>query len=304
MKTKQVFPTDEVAHIWAKQSQDSGRNSQGNFYFEKDRIYSYGRHFCIAKILSNGKVLFTNRGYSNTTSKHIWKVRQAISHKEVIYCANPDAGTSSNIPEFTKEFKALINIIETPSKQQKTKDAAKQSLLQVADSVDKYLDAIGETLQSVLDSEFMAYYQTARNQDISALKDQLAIWAKEKEERLKNERLEAEKKAKKTITKWKRGERVQIPHFVDTVYLRASQREYEVTRTDVVETSKGARVELEKAKVLFDLIKSGRDIKGYDLDGYTVIGLNGILTIGCHKIERKEINRFARLMGWGQIDLH
>lgn len=304
MRTKKVFPNDEVAHIWARQTQPTGRNSQGNFYFDGDKIYSYGRHFCIARLLPNKQVLFTDRGCSKTTAKHINWVRYAVNHLELVYCANPDGGTGSNIPEFTKEFENLIGIIEAPRKQQKTKAAAKQSLIFVADKVDKYLAAVGETLENVQDSEFMAYYTTARNQDIAALKTQLDIWEKEKQERQRLARIEAEKRAKKVITKWKRGERVQIPYFVETVYLRENVREYGVERTPVVETSKGARVELGRAKILFDLIKSGRDIKGFDLDGYTVIGLNGVLTIGCHKIERKEINRFAKLMGWGQIAAH
>jgi len=63
-------------------------------------------------------------------------------------------------------------------------------------------------------------------------------------------------------------------------------------------------VSLKAAKVLFNLIKSGKDIKGFDIDGYTVIGLNGVLTIGCHVIERKEINRLAALLNWGQIEVH
>ena len=46
------------------------------------------------------------------------------------------------------------------------------------------------------------------------------------------------------------------------------------------------------------MIKAGKDIKGHKIDGYTVIGLNGVLTIGCHKIERKEIDRFAKSQNW------
>lgn len=66
---KRVFPTDEIAHIWAHQRQDEARNSGGNFYFNGPTIYSYGGHFPIASL--SGKhpnvVYFTTRGYSNTT---------------------------------------------------------------------------------------------------------------------------------------------------------------------------------------------------------------------------------------------
>lgn len=30
---KKVFSSSEVPHVWARQSQDEGRNSQGNIYF-------------------------------------------------------------------------------------------------------------------------------------------------------------------------------------------------------------------------------------------------------------------------------
>jgi hypothetical protein len=86
---KTVF-TDisKVAHLWANQLQDNARNT-GNFFFEGKEIYSYGRHFMIAKHIENDKweraVLFTERTYSVSTAKHIAVVRQAASHKDIIY---------------------------------------------------------------------------------------------------------------------------------------------------------------------------------------------------------------------------
>lgn len=82
---KKVFDSNEVAHIWANQEQNEGRNSGGNFYFKGRTIFSYGEHFPIATI-EGQNVLFTKRTYSNTTAKHLSKVRGAISHKNIIYC--------------------------------------------------------------------------------------------------------------------------------------------------------------------------------------------------------------------------
>jgi hypothetical protein len=66
----------------------------------------------------------------------------------------------------------------------------------------------------------------------------------------------------------------------------------------IVETTKGARVSYEAAKLLYSMIKAGKDIKGHNIDGYTVISLNGVLKIGCHEIPREEVDRFAKLMNW------
>ncbi len=82
---KQVFNNSEIAHIWAAQQQTEGRTSCGNFYFRNQTVFSYGSHFPIAVIVGND-VIFTMRSYSNTTAKHIGKVRRAVSHKNIIWC--------------------------------------------------------------------------------------------------------------------------------------------------------------------------------------------------------------------------
>ena len=33
---KHVYPTNEIAHLWAHKTQTSARNGQGNFYFDGD----------------------------------------------------------------------------------------------------------------------------------------------------------------------------------------------------------------------------------------------------------------------------
>ena len=82
---RRVVKTDEVAHMWANQTQEEARNPGGNFYFRGATIYSYGSHFPIATLLNDGNVLFTTRKYSNTTAKHVSMARGACSHKSVIY---------------------------------------------------------------------------------------------------------------------------------------------------------------------------------------------------------------------------
>ena len=77
----------EVAHIWAQQTQNEGRCSNG--FFEGDTIYSYGKHFPIARIFTddagNKTVFFTTRTYSSTTRKHIGHTSSACSHMDTLY---------------------------------------------------------------------------------------------------------------------------------------------------------------------------------------------------------------------------
>lgn len=111
---KYVHTADMVAHLWANQSQESARVAHGNFYFEGDTIYSYGSHFPIAKIVKHkGKsvVLFTTRGYSPTTSKHIWTVRSACRHLTTVDVHNPRNSLKENLAYFEKQFQeAMIKV--------------------------------------------------------------------------------------------------------------------------------------------------------------------------------------------------
>lgn len=77
-RQRNVYPKREIAHLWAHQTQSSARNPQGNFYFEGNTIYSYGRHFPIARIVSPGVVFLTSRLSSSTTAGHICTVYRAI----------------------------------------------------------------------------------------------------------------------------------------------------------------------------------------------------------------------------------
>ena len=78
---------NEVAHFWANKVQTTGKSN--NMFFNNDIIYSYGYHFPIAKHINNNLILFTSKGYSVSTSKHLSITRLAIpNEKEVLIVPN------------------------------------------------------------------------------------------------------------------------------------------------------------------------------------------------------------------------
>ena len=90
-RTRHVYTSDMVAHLWANKAQDSARESGSRFYFQGDTIYSYGLHFPIARhVTRNGRsaVLFTTRNYSVTTSGHKCMVEGACRHLTVFHVAD------------------------------------------------------------------------------------------------------------------------------------------------------------------------------------------------------------------------
>lgn len=115
-----------VAHNWANQLPAPYKkdHTAGSLYFEGKTIYSYGRHFPIATLCTNkaGKtvVLFTTRGYSNTTSKHISIVRQACSQFELVYCYNPKEASegyhTNNLSAFETAAKNNLPALEKAKK--------------------------------------------------------------------------------------------------------------------------------------------------------------------------------------------
>lgn len=101
---KTVFSNDMVAHIWANQTQNEGRNANGSSWFRGDTLYSYQTP--IARIVESPEtgddvVLITSRSYSKTTNgKHVPRARLAVFRRNnpVSVFTVPDVGEWSGYP--------------------------------------------------------------------------------------------------------------------------------------------------------------------------------------------------------------
>lgn len=76
---RHVYPSREIAHLWAHQSQDNARNSSDTVSFDGVILYSYST--AIACII-DGVVYISSDNMSVTTAKHIRYALQATSHME------------------------------------------------------------------------------------------------------------------------------------------------------------------------------------------------------------------------------
>lgn len=127
---REVYPTEQVIHLWAHQSQDHARNPSGNVFFNRKVIFSYRESWAMGYIhekrpgamsrcsVSGGPLLnstvreaMTDAGvlvltnsetYSVTTAKHQGWVDRAVSHLPRIAVAEirPAFGAGSKL---TKE---------------------------------------------------------------------------------------------------------------------------------------------------------------------------------------------------------
>lgn len=80
--------------------------SSQHVFIDGDRIYSYGRHFCIARRV-NGVILLTTRTYSVSTAKHVGLVWRALKDSEMVECYDPDASSEVNMKHYDEEIAEL-----------------------------------------------------------------------------------------------------------------------------------------------------------------------------------------------------
>jgi hypothetical protein len=311
---KTVFPTSELVHIWAKQSQEAGKNQAGNVFFRDGKIYSYGHHFCMGNIIAPGVVLINQNTYSKTTAKQLHAVRYAVNHMQTILVNKPDGDLCDNLRGFISDIREQLDIIANDRKRQTTKDQAKGELTRIVERVEQYLQAIKADIKKRLPfkgqeetrKEFILYLEAAKSEQAAAdMQTKLDKQAKKKAREEEQRRAQILADGKAELLNWSKNKGNQFHqyrHMDLPVMLRVSTEDFrvttKVTKTKVIETSKGARVPYEQGRKLYTLIKAGRDVRGYDLNGYTVISLNGVLKVGCHEIDRKEIERFAKKEGW------
>ncbi len=301
-RAKEVFSTDEVPHIWAHHVQESGRNSQGNLYFNGDTIYSYGSHFPIARHITNKRgqraVLFTTGSYGNTTSGHKSMVESAIPPTVPVFhlYATDVRGTLQHSKNL-KAYRTLIEELLLKSARARSTwaiNSASESAAKTRKEMASYIKFFA------LVSSGDAYaLPTLRKPDAAKLK---ALRAKETETRKEYETQRVADAAQRVIDnaeaieKWRAGICYNAPYDVPTM-LRVEDQE--------LVTSRGARIPLADAAKGYILARhvvetgeawraNGSKIKlgHYFLDS---IAADGTVTAGCHVITWPEIERHAAL---------
>jgi len=266
---KKVFSNStDVIHIFAQRSQSEGRSS--NVFFYGDKIYSYGYHYLLAefkKIKGETCIWINDEGYSSTTSKHIWEVDCATRQYKQYLASNVD-----------------FNLVYDSIKEN-------YALLIKARKQEKYIPIIISKFESLtnyplFDKKLKTTDEFKEIQKIYKSVSSPELLAKAKEAQRVRE-LKAKKaaqvKLKKDLEKFENYEIDYIKNDED--FLRISQ---DGTR---IETSQSVKVAVDDAKLLYTMIKAGRDIKGHRISNYTVISINGHLKIGCHNINMDSVRK-------------
>jgi hypothetical protein len=326
---RQVFPTSEIPHLWAHQTQPNARNPQGNLYFRGPVIYSYRDSAPLARIIEfKGKkaVLFNTAKWSVTTSGQQSDVRRSIPKDMSVfevphlglnrYSSDPEPGLSksvhdANLQYFVNESKSEF---DKANRARSTAQYLLRSAFEFSEAASDYAKFFrlrvpkfsflphGQKLQD-LQKEFI---ERKRKSDESTARAQTTRranrdreWA-ERSERWKQEQAERERiqalALPERIAEWRNGGPLSygFPSSVPCM-LRIKREE--------IETSLGARVPLDHARRALRLVRAVRSSgREYVRNGHTVrvghypidrIATDGTLFAGCHVIGWEEIERIS-----------
>jgi hypothetical protein len=316
---RQVYPIDEIAHLWMHQVVPEARNAGKNFYFEGATIYSYGPHFPIAKHYTVGKrkaILLTTKKYSNTTSKHIHNVRMAIPNEFTVFHvpyivqgfaldfhrANVRSFVNLADDSFAKAKKSIVNGEQYLSTMQNAFDSAKAYI--------KFFNLKGWKLAL-----------PASKTEIEALRTKLQARAEKREQRerwaaenpTEAQRIRQEAFAKRNAEAMAQFEADRAEWLAGTFmhgyprnpafgYFDKPTAELRI-KDNQVETSQGVKIPIDHAwrglRLVRAVMRSGKEYKrnGHTehLGPYAVdsISVDGTLRAGCHVITWEAINRIA-----------
>jgi hypothetical protein len=301
----------QVAHLWASGSKASGKGS--NFYFEGDTIFSYGPHFPIARRITEGFYLITERGYSNSTSRHISYTRRAIpSFAKVFSVADrPNASFETIRREKMEQARKLLASIEGKNVFKTYENAKSLSIFcrdagemfvwmkRESDLTFEWLPVMDEMNEIIGKAELIA--ETNREAyEVELAKQQARKEARDEKRRLKYEReRELEKmEALELAPLWRNGE-------CNNQWKLRSLSPMLRIKGDKVQTSQGAEVSVEDAKKAFSFIIAKinggkewhRNGEICQVGAFSLVSIDAeFVTIGCHKFEVEEVKSFGNLL--------
>jgi hypothetical protein len=273
-----VFNNDELVHVWASQSQDEGNANSMSFRY--GTLYSYAAK--IGKIV-DGVALLVDRKWSVTTSAHQSLAYGAVSHLTRFRVASVEPDHKDNINHYVDEIKDSFTRYFRARQNKPYIHSENHGWHQ---EMIAYADYFGINYPASVGA-----YVLADGDEATAV--QL--------ERHKETQVKERKAAKKAIEtaqdNWIDGKSNQTSVMSNGKSFTFSHTLVRLDGDNIL-TSRGARVPARDARILYKAIKAGKPVHGFKIGMYTVTGLNGTLVIGCHSIQRKEIDRLASRLGW------
>lgn len=293
----------QLAHVWAQNRHASGDGS--NFFFCGPTIYSFGRHFPIARFTDATAgglpvVLFTiENGWGGYTGRHIGHARNALHglNVEVIECLEPGTRDGRhNSRELSQEDQHAANVEDYGARYLDALKAAALARSRGPQHIER-----AEQLR-----QWCALYCEAFALDVPAWVTDEAP-ANLPEIRARAAKHAAEEKDRKRAklagdaAEWRAGGRAELPYAYPDTLLRLSRNGRHV------ETSRGASVPVSDARRLWRLVaQCVATATGLTTPPPVAVGAfelrsisrEGCCIVGCHTLDYSESLAFAAAQGW------
>jgi hypothetical protein len=228
----------------------------------------------LGEFIDKETILINDEGYSSTTNKHIWSLSSGTKQYRQFYKTNVD---------IELVYSSVQSLVKKLSKANK-KELYTVPILSHYKSLNKYLEYTKTKTQISKTKEYNYIKKIA----LSIEKDMPVFMEALKIRQIKEAKNQEIKIAAKLVD-FRNHKTNYVRSEFD--YLRLS-----IDKT-CIETSKGVKIAIQEARILNNLISKGKDINGFKLGYYTVIGLaNNILKVGCHNIPQSEINLISKYL--------
>lgn len=273
---KTVVPSREVYHLWANETQAEAYNSSRSVSFRDSMAFSYAAE--IGRIIHRKRkgraYLVSTRQWSITTSKHQSMLRSAIAQGEqVFHVYHIGAPAYTHVQGYMGNI-ATEALNAKRARLEWSRDCHTTRAAELIEEVKAYCRFFGLRVPKLDTGKLVADLQAARKRELARQAKQVA-----------QARIDTAKRA----AQWIAGDNVS-GNFPDTLLRRDG---------DSVETSRGARVPFDSAKIAFVHWHNGTLERLARIGAYTVLSAtrDGI-KVGCHIITSDELYRFARSVGW------
>lgn len=304
---KQVFQNhSQVCHAFNLQNQERGRS--GNIFFEGNKIYSYGYHYLLGEFIDPTTILINNKGYSQSTSKHIAILTDATRDKRQVFISHIE------INLVLAQLEKLYNSLMKARKPSFYKNSIDHIYSCFVNEV-TFLGGFYQEHKYLRGFEFIAYSQMtkgdkqkySRINEIRNLANEYSLTEKylKKVERAKElELIKAEKEKEereKRAAELERTKAERIEKFYSHEVSNVIGLAFDLLRVskcgEYVETSQAVRIPKKEAQRYFNLFQKGLDLRGLKIGEFTTLSNSlGLLKIGCHNITHDEVNRVGQLI--------
>jgi len=272
---RKVYPkSSDVIHLFAQRTQDEAR-CRNVYFYNKYEIYSYGKHYLLAKFINNNTIWINDDGYSATTNKHVSEISYGSRQYKQFFKSKTDLDTVHSSVLHNK--KKLANA--------RKPELYINPILDLWKTLNEYLGYTkAKKYKSNPKYKEIKRIVKALNDNSEDFREKLRIAAiKEAKARKRREfRL-----LKENLEKFNNYE-INSFRVGDEDYLRLSKD------GSMIETSQYIRIKVENAKILYKLIVKGVDVKGRRIEHYTITSINGSLKVGCHNININSVHEIGK----------